>query len=163
MANQQTLERKQKVVNEITDKIKESSSIIFFDYRGLKDEEITEIRRKLRENNSDMKIYKNTLTKRALDNLKLTMEECVVGPSAMAFSSDSVSPVKILDEYAKKNKSLIVKGGIVDGEISNLEVLSQLANLPSREALLTMLAGGMMGIVRDLSIALNMYAETKEN
>lgn len=163
MANQQTIEKKQNVVNEITEKIKDSSSVIFFDYRGLKDEEITEIRKMLKENNSDMKIYKNTLTKRALDNLELSMEDCVVGPNAMAFSVDSVSPIKILSEFSKKNETLVIKGGIVDGKVSTLEVLSKLATIPSREVLLTMLAGSMIGVVKDLSLALNLYAEKKEN
>ncbi len=162
MANKEVLDKKKNVVSEIAEKITNSSSIIFFDYRGLKDEEIAEIRRKLRENNSDMKIYKNTLTKRALDDLKLTIDECVVGPNAIAFSKDVVSPIKILSEYSKKNAVLVIKGGIVEGKISTLDVISKLASIPTREVLLTMLAGGMIGIVKNLSIALNMYAEKKE-
>ncbi len=163
MANKEVLDKKKNVVSEITEKVKDSSSIIFFDYRGLSDEEITEIRKKLRETNSDMKIYKNTLTKRALDDLNLTIDECVAGPNAIAFGKDVVSPIKVLSEYSKKNQLLVIKGGIVEGKISTLDVISKLASIPSREVLLTMLAGSMIGIVKDLSIALNLYAETKEN
>jgi large subunit ribosomal protein L10 len=163
MANQERLEMKKAVVSEITDKIKDSSSVVFFDYRGLTDEELTELRRKLKDNETDMKVYKNTLTKRALDNLQLVMEECVQGPSAVAFSKDAIAPIKILTDYAKDHVALSIKGGIVDGKASTMDVLSKLATIPSREGLLTMLAGGMIGIARDLSIALNLYAEQKEN
>jgi large subunit ribosomal protein L10 len=161
MANPKVLEMKQGVVNEIRDKINSSSSVIFFDYRGLTDEQVSELRRKLRENDAEMKVYKNTLTKRALDELKLSMDECVVGPSAVAFGKDSIGAIKTLTNYAKEHEILKIKGGIVDGSVSTLETLSKLATIPSRDTLLTMLAGGMIGIVRDLSIALNLYAESK--
>lgn len=161
MANPKVLEMKQGVVNEIRDKINSSSSVIFFDYRGLTDEQVSELRRKLRENDAEMKVYKNTLTKRALDELKLSMDECVVGPSAIAFGKDSIGAIKTLTNYAKEHEILKIKGGIVDGSVSTLETLSKLATIPSRDTLLTMLAGGMIGIVRDLSIALNLYAESK--
>lgn len=161
MANQEKLKMKQSVVSEIAGTIKDSSSVVFFDYRGLTDEEIAELRKKLKASESSMKVYKNTLTKRALDDLKLTMEDCVKGPSAMVFSKDAIAPIKILTEYAKDHVALSVKGGIVDGKVSTMENLSKLATIPSREGLLTMLAGGMIGIARDLSIALNLYAEQK--
>ncbi len=161
MANQKTLEKKKNIVSEIVDKINDSSSVIFFDYRGLTDEEITELRKKLRESDSDMKVYKNTLTKRALDNVKLVMDECVKGPSAIVYSKDVVSPVKVIMDYAKKHDKLTVKGGIIDGEVSTIENLTKLSTIPSREGLLTMLAGGMIGIAKDLSVALNLYAEQK--
>lgn len=161
MANQKILEIKQGVVNEIRDKINSSSSVIFFDYRGLTDEQISELRKKLRENDADMKVYKNTLTKRALDELKLSMDECVVGPNAVVFGKDSVGAIKVLTDYAKVHEILTVKGGIVDGSISTLETLAKLATVPSRDILLTMLAGGMIGLVKNLSIALKLYAESK--
>ena len=163
MANQKVLEKKITIVSEISDKVKDSSSVIFFDYRGLTDEEVTEVRKRLRASNSDKKIYKNTLTTRALDELKRTMEECVVGPNAMVFSRDIVAPIKVLTEYAKDHELLTIKGGIVDGKVSTLETLSKLATLPSRETLLTMLAGGMIGIAKDLSVALHLYSEQKNN
>lgn len=159
MANEKILEQKKGIVSEIKDRISKSVSTIFFDYRGLTDEQISEIRRKLKETNSEMKVYKNTLTKRALDELDYKMEECTVGPSATVFGEDSISPIKILTQYAKDHDVLKVKGGIVDGKETTLEVLNKLATIPSRETLLTMLAGGMIGIAKDLSIALNLYAE----
>lgn len=161
MGNKKTLESKMSVVSEITNRVKSSSSVVFFDYRGLSDEEITELRKKLRESDSDMKVYKNTLTKRALDDLNLTIEECVVGPSAVVFGTDAIAPIKTLVNYAKDHILLSIKGGIVDGKVSSMESLAKLATIPSREGLLTMLAGGLIGIPRDLCISLNLYAEQK--
>lgn len=163
MANKLILEKKAETVNEITSKLKDNSGIVFVDYRGLTDEEVTSLRKKLRENNADMKVYKNTLTKRALDSLNMSLDECVEGPSALVYSTDAVSPIKIVTGFAKEHEALSIKGGIIDGKVSSLEELAQLATIPSREGLLTMLAGGMIGIVKDLSIALNLYSEQKEN
>ena len=163
MANKLIIEKKAQTVEEIASKIKDSAGVVFVDYRGLTDEEITSLRRNLRKNSADMKVYKNTLTKRALDSLNISMDECVLGPSALVYSTDAVAPIKTVTNFAKEHSALSVKGGIVDGKVSSLEELAQLATIPSREGLLTMLAGGMIGIVKDLSIALNLYAEQKEN
>jgi len=163
MANKAVLEKKANVVDEIISKVKESTGVVFVDYRGLTDEELTSLRKKLRENNSNIKIYKNTLTKRALDELKISLDDCVVGPSAMVYSNDEVSPIKVVTNFAKEHEALSVKGGIIDGKVTSLSELSMLATIPSREGLLTMLAGGMIGLVRDLSIALDLYGKQKEN
>lgn len=161
MANQRILEKKQEVIDEIAKTAKESSSFILFDYRGLTAAETAELRRVLRENNSSYKVWKNTLTKRAFDSLNLNLDNCLEGPSAMAFSDDSIAPIKALSEFAKTHNALELKGGIVDGKVATLEEIKELASIPSREGLLTMLAGGLMGTVRDLSIALNLLSEQK--
>ena len=162
MANAKILEAKQSVIDEITDVAKNSASFILFDYRGLTAEEVTELRRNLRENGAQYKVWKNTLTKRAMDGLNYNLDDCLNGPSAMAYSDDSVAPIKVLSDFAKEHKALEIKGGIVDGEVASLDTIKQLATLPSREGLLTMLASGLIGTVRDLSIALNMLSEEKE-
>lgn len=162
MANAKILEAKQGVIDEITEVAKTSASFILFDYRGLTAEEVTELRRNLRENGAKYKVWKNTLTKRAMDGLNYNLDDCLNGPSAMAYSDDSVAPIKVLSDFAKEHKALEIKGGIVDGEVASLDTIKQLATLPSREGLLTMLASGLIGTVRDLSIALNMLSEEKE-
>jgi len=162
MANAKILEAKQTIIDEITDVAKNSASFILFDYRGLTAEEVTELRRSLRDNGAQYKVWKNTLTKRALDGLNFNLDDCLNGPSAMAYSDDSVAPIKVLSDFAKEHKALEIKGGIVDGEVATLDTIKQLSTLPSREGLLTMLASGLIGTVRDLSIALNMVSEEKE-
>ena len=162
MANAKILEAKQNVIDEITDVAKNSASFILFDYRGLTAEEVAELRRNLRENGAQYKVWKNTLTKRAMDGLNYNLDDCLNGPSAMAYSDDSVAPIKVLSDFAKEHKALEIKGGIVDGEVASLDTIKQLSTLPSREGLLTMLASGLIGTVKDLSIALNMLSEEKE-
>lgn len=162
MANTKILEAKQKVVDEIKNNVEKSSSIVLFDYRGITDSEAKELRVKLRESNSDYKVYKNTLMVRAFDDLKIDIKDSLTGPSAFAFSDDQVSAIKILTNFAKEHPALVLKVGIVDGEIADKAKLSEYATLPSREGLLTMLAGGMIGLVRDLSICLDLYSQQKE-
>ena len=162
MANAKILEAKQKVIDEIKGHVEESSSIVLFDYRGITDSEAKELRVKLREADSDYKVYKNTLMARAFDDLKIDLKDSLVGPSAFAFSNDQVSAIKILSDFAKDHPALVLKVGIVDGELADKAKLAEYATLPSREGLLTMLAGGMIGLVKDLSICLDLYSQQKE-
>ena len=162
MANAKILEAKQKVIDEIKGHVEESSSIVLFDYRGITDSEAKELRIKLREADSDYKVYKNTLMARAFDDLKIDLKDSLVGPSAFAFSNDQVSAIKILSDFAKDHPALVLKVGIVDGELADQAKLAEYATLPSREGLLTMLAGGMIGLVKDLSICLDLYSQQKE-
>ena len=162
MANSKILEAKQEVINEITEVVKNNASFILFDYRGLTAEETAELRGKLRENDANYKVWKNTLAKRALDSLNYNLDDCLEGPSAMAYSDDSIAPIKTLSEFAKEHKALEIKGGIVDGKVTDLDTIKKLSTIPSREELLTMLAAGLIGTVKDLSIALNLLSEQKE-
>ncbi len=163
MANAKIIEQKAEVVSEIKDRFENAKSVVMFDYRGLSVAEVTELRRKLRENGADYKVYKNTLTKRALDELNINMDEYLAGPSAITFGTDELSIVKILSDFAKDHNALELKAGIVEGKVAGLEDLKRYAAIPSRDMLLTMLAAGLMGTVRDLSICLDLYSKEKEN
>jgi len=162
LANQKILDKKQEIINEISTKTKDASSVVLFEYQGLTAMETNELRRLLRESESDFKIYKNTLVKRAMDTLKIDLDEHLEGPKAMAFGSDAVAPIKALSDFAKKHPALVLKVGIVEGEITDEAKLKELSAIPSREGLLTMLAGGLMGTVRDLSIGLDLYSKQLE-
>lgn len=162
MANAKVLEAKQKIIDEIKEHVENSKSVVLFDYRGITDSEAKELRIKLRESNADYKVYKNTLMSRAFDDLKVDVKESLVGPSAFAYSDDQIAAIKVLTEFAKEHPALVLKVGIVDGEIADKAKLAEYATLPSREGLLTMLAGGMIGLVRDLSICLDLYSQQKE-
>ena len=162
MANAKIIERKAEVVSEIKNKFENAKSVVLFDYRGLTVAEVTELRRALRANNSDYKVYKNTLTKRAVDELNINLDEYLSGPSAISFSEDELSPVKVISDFAKKHSALELKAGIVEGKVANAAELEKYAAIPSREGLLTMLAAGLMGTVKDLSICLDLYAKQKE-
>ncbi len=162
MANQKILEAKQKIIDEIKDHVQSSKSVVLFDYRGITDSEVKELRVKLREANSNYKVYKNTLMVRAFDDLKIDIKDNLVGPSAFAYGEDQVGTIKTLTSFAKEHPSVIVKVGIVDGEVADKAKLAEYATIPSREGLLTMLAGGMIGLVKDLSICLDLYSQQKE-
>lgn len=162
MANQKIIARKQETVNEITNKVKESSSTVLFEYHGLTVNETMELRRKLKESGSEYKVYKNTLVKRALDSLNIDLDSELNGPKAIAFGTDAVAPIKVLSDFAKDHPALVMKVGYVDGQIADTNMLKQLASIPSREGLLTMLASGLMGVVKDLSICLDLYSKDLE-
>ena len=163
MANAKIIEQKAGVVSEIKEKFENAKSVVMFDYRGLSVAEVTELRRKLREAGADYKVYKNTLTKRALDELNINMDDYLAGPSAISFGTDELSIVKIINDFAKEHEALELKAGIVEGKVAGLEDLKRYAAIPSRDMLLTMLAAGLMGTVRDLSICLDLYSKEKEN
>ena len=162
MANQKILEKKQEIVSEIVDKVKNAGSVILFEYASLTDSDLKELRRNLRESGSELKIYKNTLARRAFDELKYDLDQELVGPKAIAFGPDAIAPVKALNDFSKSHEALVIKAGIVDGEITDLDTLHKLAMVPSRDVLLTQLAAGLMGVVRDLSISLDLYSKDLE-
>ena len=162
MASEAILKQKQAVIDEIKDRVQNANTIVLFDYRGITDSEAKELRVKLRETNSDYKVYKNTLMARAFNELNIDLNDSLTGPSAFAFSEDQVAPIKILSEFAKDHPALVLKVGIVDGEKADQAKLAEYATIPSRDGLLTMLAGGMMAIPRDLSICLDLYSQQKE-
>ncbi len=161
MANTKILEKKQAIIDEISDKVKASASVVLFEYHGLTVAETNELRKKLRETGSDFKVYKNTLAMRALNDLKIDLGE-LDGPKAMAFGTDAVAPIKVLSDYAKKHPALELKVGYVDGEKADEEMLKSLAAIPSREGLLTMLAGGLMEHVKNFAIALDLHSQNLE-
>ena len=162
MASEKILGQKQLVIDEIKDRASNATTIVLFDYRGITDSEAKELRRKLKASNADYKVYKNTLMSRAFDDLGIDLKEALTGPSAFAYSDDQIAPIKVLSDFAKDHPALILKVGIVDGEKADQAKLAEYAKLPSRDGLLTMLAGGMIGLVRDLSICLDLYSQQKE-
>ena len=162
MASEKILNEKKVIVSEIIDNVKNSESVILFQYQGLTVAEMSELRNKLNEVSSSVKIYKNTLLKRALDELKINMDEFLDGPNAILFGKSLLEPIKIIAEFAKNHEKLNIRVGIISGDVASLETIKEYANIPSREGLLTMLAGGMIQYVKDLSISLNLYAEKLE-
>ena len=121
-----------------------------------------ELRRSLREANSELKIYKNTLVNRALNTLDIDMSAELNGPKVVVFGKDMIEPIKTVSDFIKNHPNLEMKIGIVDGEVTDLATLNQLATIPSRDGLLTMFASGLMGIARDFAICLDLHAKNLE-
>lgn len=159
------IQKKQQEVEILKEKIANAKSVICFEYQGLSVSAFTELRRELMKNDSEVKVYKNNIARRAFKEAGIEeIGELLVGPLAIAQSSiDTVAPAKVVKEFSKKNKQVVIKTGIIEGKFATLEQLEQLATLPNRETLLTMLAAGLYGPVRDLAIGLNLLAEQMEN
>lgn len=157
-------EEKVTLVNEIAEKLQNSKSTIITDYRGLTVAEVTELRAKLREAGVEFKVLKNTMTRRAADQVNLSeVNEFLTGPSAIAFSYDDVvAPAKILNDFAKAHKALELKAGIVEGKVIGFEEVTALAELPSRDGLLSMLLSVLQAPMRNLAYAVSQIADNKQ-
>lgn len=163
MASSKVLDTKKAIVSEITDKIKNSESVVLFEYQGLTVAEVSELRKKLRDAEGEVRVYKNTLLKRSLDDLNIDLNGFLEGPNAIMFGKNLLEPIKVVSEFAKSHDKMNIRVGIINGEKADLSVINEYATIPSYEGLLTMLAAGMMEHVRNLSIGLNLYAEKLEN
>ena len=162
MASQVNLEAKKEIVKEIIDNVKNSESVILFTYQGLTVSDLSDLRRELRNCNSEVKIYKNTLLKIAMDDLKINLDGFLEGPNAILFGKDLLEPIKAIDKFAKDHNKVDIRVGIISGDVADLQTIKEYASIPSREGLLTMLAGGMIQYVKELAIGLNLYAEKLE-
>ncbi|MMZ62333.1 50S ribosomal protein L10 [compost metagenome] len=164
MANAKVIQAKQDAVNVVTAKLRESATTVIADYRGLNVSQVTELRKQLREAGVEFQVLKNSLVRRATAAAELTeLNEVLTGPTAIAFSSDdAVAPAKILNDYAKKNEALKLKGGVVEGRVVGVDQIKALAELPSREGLLSMLLSVLQAPVRNFALAVKAVAEKEE-
>lgn len=162
MASERSLEQKKAIVNEISTKFDESKTLLLVDYQGMTVHEINELRQNLKDNGSDLKVYKNTLASLALKDKGVKLDDYMTGPNAYIFSKDIIEPIKIVSKVAKDNENLTIKAGYIDGEFASLDVIKEYASIPSYEGLLTMFAGGLIEHLKNMSIALNLYAEKLE-
>ncbi len=160
------LEAKQAVINEVKEKIEKANSIILVDYKGINVADVTELRKKFRENGVEYKVYKNTMFKRAATELGIeSLHEHLQGPIAVAFGyNDVIAPAKTINQFLKEHpKSTISsKAGLVEGQYMDAKAVKALGDLPSREILLAMLVGSLQGTIKNLAYALNTIKEQKE-
>ncbi|CAK4823627.1 unnamed protein product [Aphanomyces euteiches] len=164
MGNAKIQGEKSLLVSEVTTKFRESSCSIVADYRGLNSSQVTNLRKALRDAGIEFQVVKNTLARRATADAQLTeLDAYLTGPTAIAFSkSDVVAPAKILSEFARKNDKLNLKGAIVEGKVVGPEQIKALAELPSREGMLSMLLSVLQAPVRNFALAVKAVAEQKE-
>ncbi|WP_010308028.1 50S ribosomal protein L10 [Kurthia senegalensis] len=158
------VEAKQTVVEEIVGKFQNAASVVVVDYRGLTVGQVTELRKQLREAGVELKVYKNTLVRRATEQVgHAELNEVLTGPNAIAFSNeDVVAPARIINNFAKENEALEIKAGLIEGNFSTLEEVKALAELPSREGLLSMLLSVLQAPMRNFALATKAVADQKE-
>src|SRR5574344_2067548 len=137
--NQEVLNAKKAVVEEITKNAKESGSIVICEYRGLTVAQLTALRHLLREKESSLNVYKNSLVERAVDALGYNeLNDCLEGPNAIIFLKDPLNGLSVVTKFARLNEEFVIKGGVVDGQFATADQIKVLAKLPGREGLLSM-------------------------
>ena len=163
MASEKILNAKKETVNEIADKLKNSKSVLIFNYKASTVADMQELRRELKKVDSEVKVYKNTLVTRALDDMNVTLDNTLEGQNAIVFGKELLDPIKVYDAFAKNHENVTMVTGLIDGEVVTLDTIKEYASIPSMEGLLTMFAGGLIEHVKNLSIALNLYADKLGN
>ena len=150
------LEIKKGVVADIKEKFEKAQSAVLVDYRGLNVAEVTDLRNQLRKAGVEYAVLKNTMINLAVKDMNLDdMKPHLEGPTAVAFGyEDAVAPAKILSDFAKKNKNVTIKCGVVDGAYLDEKGVQALANTPSREVLIAKIMGSMMSSVSKFVYAL---------
>lgn len=160
--NQEILQTKSELVNEVVASIKDSSTVVICEYRGLTVAELTELRRTLRTTESTMAVYKNTLVKRAVESLGLhDAAELLEGPNALIFCKDVTAGAKVLAKYSRKNDLLVIKGGIVEGKVVDKKQMIELSKLPNKEGMISMLLSVLQAPVRQFACAVKAVADSK--
>ena len=159
MANPANIEVKAKQVEEIREKLEKAQSVVVFDYRGLTVEEVTNLRSEMRKAGVEYVVLKNHIVNRAA---QASFHNYLKGPSAFAFGyDDAVAPARILKDTVKKLKKCEIKGGIINGVVTDAAGMNTLADLPSREQLIARLLGSMMSPISKLAIVLGQIQEQK--
>ena len=165
MANAKIIAQKQEEVSKLAEKIKSAKLVLLTDYRGITVTDVTELRAELRKSSSEYSVIKNNITRRALAEAGIEgLDEALLGPTAVILNSeDYLAPIKAVYNYVKNNEFYKIKGGIIDGKLVSVEEIMTLAKLPSREELLSKLAGSLLGTIAKLAVGLDQVRMQKEN
>ena len=164
MASETVIKQKEELVNALAEKIKSAKVIILTDYRGINVADVTKLRADLRNVNAEYKVIKNNIVKRALEkNGESGLDELLSGPTAVLMGDeDYLEPAKIIYNFAKSNDFYKIKGGIIDGKVVTAEEIITLAKLPSKQELLSKLAGCLLANISKLAVALDQVRAQKE-
>lgn len=155
------VELKQPIVQEISEHIKDAKSVVLVDYRGITVEQDTVLRKALREADVTYKVYKNTLMKRAFEGTPCEgLSEYLEGPNAIAISkSDATAPARIISKFAKDNKAIELRVGMVEDVVYDEAGIAAIAKIPSREELLSKFLGSIQSPVTNFARVINQIAE----
>ena len=164
MASEKILNQKKEEVSALASKMKEAKLILLTEYRGINVTDDTTLRKDLRNANATYTVIKNNITRRALSEAGIEgLEDKLEGPVAVVMSSeDYLEPSKVIYNFTKENEYYKIKGGVIDGKVMTAEEIITLAKLPSRETLLSMLAGALLGNISKIAVALNEVKKQKE-
>ena len=161
----EAIQMKSQVVAEIVEKLQKSSSTIVVDYKGLTVEEVTELRKKMREAGVEYKVYKNTLVRRAAKEVGIAEfnDELLVGTNAIAFGyDDPIAPARVIKEFMEAHPKMQLKMGVVEGTFYDVDGVKALASIPSREELLSKLLGSIQSPITNFARVIKQIAEKNE-
>ena len=162
MPNAKVLSEKQAIVAALVEDLKAANSGVLVDYKGITVAEDTALRHELRENGVEYAVVKNTLLRRALDDVNLgELDEVLNGTTSMAISKeDPIAPMRIVNKYAKQmGDRFNIKAGFMDGKVLPLDDVIAMAELPSKDALLGQVLGMMLAPITSLAIVIKAIAE----
>ena len=164
MASEKALNQKKEEVKKLAEKMKEAKLILLTDYRGINVVDDTDLRRNLRNINATCNVIKNNITRRALKEIGIEgLDETLEGPTAVIMANDDyLAASKEIYNFTKTHDFYKIKGGVVDGKVMTADEIITLAKLPSREDLLSMLAGALLANISKVAVALNEVRKQKE-
>lgn len=158
------VELKAPVVEEIKGYVANAKSAVLVDYRGLTVEQDTALRKQLREEGVVYKVYKNTLLKRAFEGTDFAqLDKHLDGPTAIAFGiEDATAPARVLSKFVKDIEVLEFKGAVIEGEYYDVDGVKTIANIPSRDVLISKLLGSLQSPITNLARVIKQIAERQE-
>lgn len=158
--NQITLDAKKAVVDSIVGKLNNAKTTVVCEYRGLTVNQLEDLRNKLRETNSTFCVYKNSMVVRALKEAgQEQLSDILTGPNAIIFSEDVIAGAKVAAKFARRNDNLVLKGGLVEGRVVDAKGIKEIASLPGREGLISMLLSCLQAPVRSFACAVKAVAD----
>ncbi len=164
MASEKILNQKKEEVKKLAEQMKEAKLILLTDYRGINVTDDTTLRKDLRHVGAQYTIIKNNITRRALSECGIEgLEDKLEGPTGVVISlEDYLEASKVIYNFSKDNDYYTIKGGVIEGKVMTADEIITLAKLPSRETLLSMLAGALLGNISKVAVALEEVRKQKE-
>lgn len=164
MASEKILNQKKEEVTKLAEEMKLAKLILLTDYRGINVIDVTNLRANIRNASAKYSVIKNNITKRALAECGIEgLDDQLVGPTAVIMTNeDYLEPTKAIYEFSKNNDFYKIKGGVIEGKVMTAEEIIAIAKLPSRETLLSMLAGALLGNISKLAVGLDQVRVQKE-
>ena len=164
MASEKILKMKEEEVKKLAEKMKNASLVLLTDYRGISVADDTNLRKSVRTVGAEYCVIKNNITRRALKECGIEIDDALVGPTAVIIAQEEYLPaLKAIYKYSKSNDFYTIKGGVLEGKVSSVEELTTLAQLPSREELIAKLAGCLLANVSKLAATLDAVRVKRES
>ena len=165
MASEKILNQKKEEVTKLANEMKEAKLVLLTDYRGINVENVTALRKDLRNANAKYSVIKNNIIRRALAEAGIEgLESKLEGPTAVIMTNeDYLEPAKVIYNFTKSNDYYKIKGGVIEGKVMSTEEIITIAKLPSKETLLSMLAGALLANISKLAVALDQVKIQKES